>query len=369
MAVALPDLSPEDPVAVKTGQAIPAQRCAECHGVIEKQWRGSAHARAAVEPLFLALRKKAPASTQCDRCHRPLAAHFSADEAPLDEGVTCDVCHSMRSALPSRTLSPLPLHLEDNVKYGPLCDAKDHYFHRMGCSPLHAEAKFCGACHLWWQHDLPIFNEYEEWQAGPLAAEGMVCQGCHMPAKRGEIAVGAGARDQVHSHGFLGRDADLRQRALAGQVTVAAGADGALAVTVQLMNRGAGHSVPTGLPERRVILRVRSLDAAGAELESKEVRYGRVLVDKNGALAPFFAAVKVASDTRIAPREQREESLILRAPQQKGRVSVEVRWLAFDPELAEELSLPRTREVVMLRGDIPFGAKLSGLPRTIQVKR
>jgi hypothetical protein len=360
-------LAERDPEAPRSAGAIPAQRCAECHGDIHEEWKRSAHAHAATDPLFAALQKKAPPGAPCDRCHRPLAAVLGREEAPVEEGVTCDVCHALRVVVPSRALTPLQLRLEDNVKYGPICDAKDHYFHRMGCSPLHAEAAFCGGCHLWWAHDLPIFNEFEEWKTGPLAAEGRACQGCHMPTRRAEVAVGGGARAEVHAHGFLGQTGDLRKRALAGQVTVAAAEGGALQVTVQLRNRGAGHPVPTGLPERRVILSARTVDAAGAEIDRKEVRYGRVLVDGAGKPAPFFAAAHVASDNRIGPRTERQESLTLRAPPKgkHGKLIVDVNWVPFDPELAASLGVPRGVDQPMLHGEIPVGDKL---PKTFQVK-
>ena len=85
------------------------------------------------------------------------------------------------------------------VKFGPRCDLKDHYFHRMGCSPEHKEAEMCGACHWWEPKGVPVFTEYADWKAGP-AREGKPCQDCHMPKDEGRDRDGlAGAHRRAAS--------------------------------------------------------------------------------------------------------------------------------------------------------------------------
>src|SRR6185503_10000384 len=126
--------------------------------------------------------------------------------------------------------------------YGPLCDARDHYFHKMGCSPLHKEARFCGGCHLFTQHgkageDLAVFAEFDEWSKGPYGKTGTPCPDCHMPESQAEVAAGSAKRPTVSHHGFLGLEGDLRRRALAMSVT--AEPEGTkLAVRVTLKNEG-----------------------------------------------------------------------------------------------------------------------------------
>ncbi|WP_410969685.1 hypothetical protein, partial [Salmonella sp. SAL4450] len=72
-------------------------------------------------------------------------------------------------------------------------------------------------------------------------------------------------------------------------------------MTCAVGNLGAGHFVPTGLPERRVVLTVRAIDETGAERRVFEQVFGRILVDDRGAPAPFYRAERVASDNRIGP--------------------------------------------------------------------
>ncbi len=122
---------------------------------------------------------------------------------------------------------------------------------------------------------------------------------------------------------------DLRTRALA--LDVAEKDDGgALAVTVTVANVTAGHTVPAGLPERRIVVRVHVLDAAGAELESQTRALGRVLVDASGAEVPFWTATKVGSDTRIAPGADWHETFAFH-PASAGTVEVEVLYRSRCP--------------------------------------
>jgi hypothetical protein len=269
-----------------------AGRCGECHEKMFDEWETSAHADSATSPTYKAavVEAKDPA---CARCHVPLE-----DALPRDvissEGDTCDVCHTMRDPVPTKDGGTFTLAIDDMVKYGPRCDLKDHYFHRMGCSPVHTKGEICGACHWWEPKGLPVFTEYADWKAGPAAAK--PCQDCHMPGEPALIATGSPKRANVRHHGLFGKAADLRQRAVKLQVT-AKGTE----VTVALANTGAGHPIPAGIPDRRIVVRVTTLDPAGNQVAVQVRELGRVLVDAAGDPAPFWRAVKVASDTRIAP--------------------------------------------------------------------
>jgi hypothetical protein len=242
------------------------------------------------------------------------------------------------------------MELWDNIKYAQYCDAKNHYFHRMGCSPLHEESHYCAACHLLYRPvdggiDLPVFTEYDEWLAGPYAAAGKDCQVCHMPGERAEVAQGSPPRDGVTHHGFLAQDGALRRRAL-GLRAAFAGEAKTLSVTVWVKNDGAGHYVPTGLPGKRLIVRVRTEDLEGREVARVERRYGRVLVDAAGTEVPFYAAVRLAEDTRLAPKEVRTEHFELAAPP-LGQVHVEVLWRGVEPEVARALGVDPPRDEVL----------------------
>ena len=74
---------------------VPAARCGECHGNMEREWRSSAHAQSDASPIYRAMRA-ASGGKHCDRCHAPLRALAVGDPVAA-EGVTCDVCHTIAS--------------------------------------------------------------------------------------------------------------------------------------------------------------------------------------------------------------------------------------------------------------------------------
>jgi hypothetical protein len=295
-------------------RAHPARRCGECHAAIHQTWATSAHANADRSPIYRAMRE-ASGRDDCDRCHAPLRALVPDDERLAAEGVTCDVCHTLRAVEPDRHGTALELDLASAVRYGPLCDAKDHYFHRMGCSPLFSGSQLCGGCHLWTTHtsaapELDVRTTYADWHTSPHAAANLTCQGCHMPTVAGEVAVGWATGARVSDHGMYGPANELRSRALELGLTIVPD-DRQLRVELDVTNAGAGHRLPTGLPGRQVVVRVTALGADGAPIASDERIYARVLVDERGAEVPFYAAQRVQSDTCLAPYEVRRERLWL----------------------------------------------------------
>lgn len=336
-------------------------RCGECHVKMYDEWEVSAHAKAATSSLY----KKSVAAAKdatCDRCHAPLAA-----EAPQDivasEGVTCDVCHTLRAPTPTANGGTWTLAVDDMVKFGPRCDLKDHYFHRMGCSPEHHQAQICGTCHWWEPNGVPVFTEYADWKAGPQAADGTICQDCHMPKERARLAEGSPARAGVPHHGLLGLAADLRKRALGLEVMVAKLED-KLSVTVVVKNNNAGHAVPAGLPERRIVVRVRVSDAAGATVATETRLLGRKLVDANGAEVPFWQATRVESDTRIKVDRQWSETMSL-PMEDKGTLDVDVIYRGLPDAIAKQLAVDIVEEHKMVSASI----KLTGaMPKTVSIK-
>lgn len=320
-----------------------AGRCGECHEKMFDEWEVSAHA-SSVDSKFYEASVAAAKDATCERCHAPLAKVAPRD-VTVSEGITCDVCHTLREPMPSAAGGQFRLAVDDMVKYGPRCDLDDHYFHRMGCSKEHREAALCGSCHWWEPEGLPVITEYADWKAGPAAARGEPCQHCHMPKERAEIATGSPVRSGVPHHGLLGITADLRQRALALEVTAKRDAD-ALAVVVRLANH-AGHAVPAGLPERRVLVRVRVRDASGAEIAGETRELGRVLVDAQGHEAPFWRAAKLSEDTRIAAGGAWQDEVTVAAAE-RGTLEVDVVYRGMSDAIAKELAISEIEEVPMV---------------------
>ncbi|UQA59343.1 hypothetical protein E8A73_002190 [Polyangium aurulentum] len=320
------------------------------------------------------MREKA-GSKACEPCHAPLAALVQPGEPVIEEGVTCEACHAIREASEGPAGVEYAYALAENRKFGPICDAKDNYFHRMGCSPLHREARFCGGCHAWTMDakagaKLAVFTDYPEWKATSYAQAGIACQDCHMPTTTAQVASGAERKVRVGNHGFLAGGGERARHAL-GLVAKASDLDGRIALEVSLKNEGAGHAVPAGMPGRQVIVRVRVLDAAGNEGAHEERALGRVLGDEAGREVPFYAAQKEQADERIKPGETRKLDFTLEAPSE-GTVEVAVAWRSASPAIVAATGVP-AEERPMTEAKIPFGARQKGagralLPKTVMVR-
>lgn len=324
----------------------PAIRCAECHGKMHAEWVGGAHAKAETSPLYRVMRAAAPPALGCDRCHAPLAPHVEPGDRVVSEGVTCEVCHSIHTV--EERPAGFTMALSANVQRGPICDAKDHYFHKMGCSPLHAESKFCAGCHILTLEKLPVLTDYEEWKSGPYG-EILDCQDCHMPRSTAEVAEGSPAREGVSSHGFR----PIRA-ALIGSLVVTRNG-GALDVEVDLRNAGAAHLVPGGFPGRQLLVRVMALDKAGGELARGERIYERRLVDAAGKPAPFYAAAREEQDTRLRPKEDRVEQFTLPALG-AAHVRLQVARRAISPEVAAAVGWAPEPETILVQVEAKPGA-------------
>ncbi|MCC6998467.1 MAG: hypothetical protein IT370_27900 [Deltaproteobacteria bacterium] len=331
------------------------------------EWQGSGHSQAASSALYQASRQ-ASGDPSCDGCHLPLAGRLGASAPAAREGVTCDACHTLRKVTVAATArrADIELATDDMIRYGPLCDLEDHYFHRMGCSPLHREGELCAACHLLSRDaggtTLPVFTEYSDWKAGPYAAEGIVCQACHMPGDTAEVAVGSPPRDDVPHHGFLGRGGQLRQGALGLTLTaVRQGAE--LVITTEVSNRGAGHFVPAGLPERRLALETTVLDKELVITSTSRKEFGRTLTDDGGQPVPFYRATKVGPDTRIGPRQS--SSTTTRVPA-AGASEVRVRVVhTLAGFFTDELATLGRPDEVMIEARLP----LAKLPASVTVPK
>jgi hypothetical protein len=330
-----------------------ASRCGECHEKMFDEWEVSAHARATSSTLFKAAMADAK-TDDCNRCHAPLVARIGPD-APASEGVTCDVCHTLRDPKPTAGGGSFRLAIDDMVKFGPRCNLKDHYFHRMGCSPEHDQAVICGACHWWEQKGVPIFTEFPDWQAGPAAQT--PCQECHMPKEKAPIAVGSPARDGVPHHGLLGLATDLRKRAFGLAVSVTDDA-GALVISVDVKNVNGGHPIPSGLPERRMIVSAK----VGDEVQRHAL--GRVLVDAAGAEVPFWRATRVGSDSRVPSGATRHEVFTFH-PSGAGTAEVAIAYRAMSEAVAAQLGQTITEEP-LVHATIAFDAKHAGAPVTVK---
>ena len=244
----------------------------------------------------------------CAFCHVPAALSAlqqgtdlrTQGGQPLEEGITCDVCHKATDVLIGEDDRPnaerpgvLSLALlrpssGESFSIGPWPDHKlgisanpASFNHDTACSQIFSEGKFCAACHYGKFFDTVIYNSYGEWldsiysqkQINSLDNQNYrSCQDCHMQSSQpidGSSWAGRTACSQDNdsfrdfSHNMMKRDntGDPILVQQAATVTIEAQKEqGKTKVIVNVVNTRAGHKLPTDSPLRHLILVVEVKD-------------------------------------------------------------------------------------------------------------
>ncbi|MGB7292273.1 MAG: multiheme c-type cytochrome [Thermodesulfobacteriota bacterium] len=321
----------DHPIVKKEGYT-ESQVCGACHRMIFKQWGNSLHASSISDPVFLGVYNEVEKEENrrfCLKCHAPtvrVTGDYNLTQPITKEGVTCDFCHTIKGVDLSKE-EPFEFAL-GFVKRGPLKSDLE-IGHENLFSEIHLKAEFCAGCHeVVNENGFHVMSTYSEWKQGPYAEKGIQCQNCHMPEEFGVPIVNpeiARTQHNVTAHKFLGGHSQINITTAAMLTQVIEKADDHISVVVYVTNAEAGHSLPTGIPSRKVILTVKLLDPRGQELKSKEVVYRRVLVDGEGIEIPeenikemFLKATSVKSDNRIRPKETRREEFAFPLPKGIG---------------------------------------------------
>ncbi|MFO7760601.1 MAG: multiheme c-type cytochrome [Thermodesulfobacteriota bacterium] len=263
------------------------RNCQMCHKEIAQEWQQSlmsqsfTHKWDQVEYFKLALphsqelEKVAGIKGDCIACHAPLAflsgdipPKKAAEDTRANEGVSCEICHNITGTTESSPFNFSYKISPDNVKIGPRKDAESP-FHESEYSEFLQSPELCATCH---DEQSPygawVKSTYREFKAGPYAKEGITCQDCHMYRFQGKSAMGGKERDDVAHHVFHGSHFESK---LGGSLDLALYSDtmevkpgDKVKVRAELLNGKAGHSVPTGSTEERMVwLQVLAIDSNG----------------------------------------------------------------------------------------------------------
>jgi len=330
----------------------PSQACG-CHGELLEQWSRGMHAKAMTDPLYRFKVAEADKATNgtlgdfCDGCHGPVATmggqagDLSKASVQALEGVGCDFCHQVTG-----TTEPLgnvsQIVTPDGTKRAQFDDSLSPA-HKTEYSKFHESAEFCGACH---NVDHPangmhLESTYTEWKASSYAAQGIVCQDCHMTPgpgvtkpNAGSAAAGGPQRQHIYTMTFVGGNVGLGDAQLAEERLKAAAtldievpdvvAPGSSAdVTVKVTNSGAGHYLPTGLTEvRQMWLEVTAVAEDGTVTELGKHEFGSILKDAAGnSPVELWDAVAFEKDDRIPPQESSSDTYSFTMPD-SGAVKV-----------------------------------------------
>jgi tetratricopeptide (TPR) repeat protein len=221
-----------------------AAYCGHCHQEAHKQWRESAHANSFRAPWYkknvnlLMSQKGNEFARHCEGCHNPLAVlsgtltKGASQKRPTDDdGITCSVCHSIKSVdrrgTGSYVLAQATVLLDADGKpiYGKVPDAEilAHLDRHSAAvmKPFYRTTDFCAACH---KAALPKeLNDYkwqraiflsDEWQNSSFAKQSPLpfyqkptvstCQTCHMGREPLGLPDPGAKEGKFASHRWLG---------------------------------------------------------------------------------------------------------------------------------------------------------------------
>jgi len=306
-----------------------AAQCGACHQEIYQEWQVSTHAQALSDKQFQAEMAKSPATGWlCLNCHTPLENQMAAiavgvrglsthqpilkknprfDRTLSAEGITCAVCH-----------------VRDGVVLGPRGDSQAP--HPVRKEPRLLDERNCASCHqaVAAYTDTLVCNleTAQEWRKSPQAARGQACSHCHMPEVRRSVAVGGPVRTS-RRHLFLGSKIPKEKAEPDSYRGYYALYSSGLSVVIQpdqagdprrptlpakllLKNARAGHWLPTGDPERFILIKAALIDPAGHEIDQKLHRIGQEWV--------WHPQARKLSDNRLKPLEERTVEILFQNP-------------------------------------------------------
>jgi hypothetical protein len=228
--------------------------CGQCHADVLAQWQSSRHAHAFSPGLLAQLIGNDDAgAAECMQCHAPLAEQREAFLAARARGVAD---RFDEDGLAAAGNSCGGCHVRHNSRFGPPQRGSGATGPSQPIGPhggalrtaAFERSEFCSSCHQFSAdtavNGKPLENTYEEWRASPQAAQGIVCQTCHMP-------------DRAHLWRGI-HDPTMVAKGLTANIT----ADAETA-RFELVNSGVGHAFPT-YTVPTVVMNLVALDADGA---------------------------------------------------------------------------------------------------------
>ncbi len=296
---------------------IRAEQCGTCHREFYDEWKTSYHAQAYVDPFFQAYWRKDDHIWICLNCHAPMepqqpwliqgleggkvhrpikVQNPNYDPEFQMEGITCAACH-----------------VRDGVIEGPFGDTEAP--HPTRYSPRFRSTDICFTCHQvpsgpFQFYDGGPCSTFPEFEAGPYAKSGMICQDCHMPAVERALVPGGPVRSTRKHLWQGGHFPEMIRQA----VTVRVAADRqvfeagqGIRWTLTFTNSGAGHKIPTGDPDRYFTIRFEVVDESGRILKHQEHTMRRWII--------WWPIIWEVYENRLMPLDSRDYVFRYRPPE------------------------------------------------------
>ena len=305
---------------------ISAQTCGNCHQEIYQEWKTSTHAHAYLDDLqFMAeMSKKDPndpnsdVTWMCLNCHTPLINQQENLIVGLENGLN----HATKvnnpyfdASLQKEAITCASCHVREGSIIGPYGNPDKLAPHPVKKSDELTESNWCNQCHQAQAHFKEInlgcfFSTGEEHAASPYKDQS--CQDCHMPHIERPIVTGGPVR-KTRYH-YFGGSLIPKQYQFADEVKemekiYSSGLEIELQSThfeskskswniiTKYKNARAGHYLPSGDPERFLLIHIEVLDSKEVVLAKEEIRIASEY--------QWWPDIKKISDNRLAPLEER----------------------------------------------------------------
>ncbi len=273
--------------------------CGGCHNDFYQQWSQAMMSKAythewdEIEYFKLAV-AHAEANPElkdvvdgCNGCHTPMA-YLAGNVTPpkpsegsrANESVSCEVCHLITGSEGDTAYNFNWVIEPGQTKYSSREGDMTSPNHKIIATDLHSSTKICGSCHnekspfgVW------VKSTQLEWEAGPYADAGVMCQDCHMPDTEMKTAKMGTTYPDARTHLFNGAHDPGKVRGtieLRIQPDIRESVPGEVVVfTTTVFNQKTGHKFPTGSVEDRIVwLHVEAEDENGKKYH--------IPVDKKG---------------------------------------------------------------------------------------
>jgi hypothetical protein len=310
---------------------VSASECGECHVDFYEEWSTSTHSKAWQDYQFQEEWKKNEKIFVCINCHTPLKEqqefevlgliegdHFRPhkrlnrkfDKNLQQESITCAVCH-----------------VREGKIIGPFGNKKAP--HAVTRDPDFLSESLCKRCHQatdMIRDDLVCtFNTGAEWENSPYAKKNITCIDCHMPQVRRFLTSTSSQVRQTRRHlwrgsgiaKFKGEEQQALRFFRSGLELILTPSktqylpEDEGTVTVTYINQRAGHNIPTGDPERFIIIIFLLTDEGGKVIHRENIRIGQVW--------KWVPKAKQISDNSLKPLERRTIDIDFKLPPQTGR--------------------------------------------------
>lgn len=217
------DGAPDPHDALLAAELYPsARQCGACHELIYEEWSSSAHAYAAISPVFHKFEQRinelanGTVGAFCVRCHISVGTALGEERwkplweraAVSTEGVTCISCHRVeetygrvngeRRIVPGTIQEPvrgptdapfLDSVIREREHWGvdPMGDGRGTPIHRDALQHEQlGQSEFCASCHQVAVHPgIKLEVVWEQYRDSPAHAQGIRCQDCHMSSDPG----------------------------------------------------------------------------------------------------------------------------------------------------------------------------------------